>query len=456
MNFSLLPITIVPIKTFHQNEHRIQFSHSLIDYWNIDPNRSLAIHLGSHRIEASIERGVIRKDEIALSTDIFNKFVLPVQETRLIACYSNKNNTLTFGPIIGLLTELSDSDEEPYFRSIHTFCRELHDLVSDIGGFFYVFHLEDFVEDKLEGYYFQDDYWQKAAVPLPDVIYNRIHSRRLESSRFFQKFKAAIREKNIPFFNDQFLSKEVVHQYLFSEDYMHPYLPNTVAATEQTLKEMLDKYKSIFIKPNHGSQGRNIIKSSWVENKLLVEKSTGKEKDNTIFFDNYSQFSKWIMPYLKKRSYLAQQAIPLINYKNKQLDFRILCHKNISDSWKATSTVARISADQQFVSNIARGGKLMKPIKVLSLLSNRKTALQQLSLMKELAVEASSIISQKEGGLIGELGIDIGVDENENLWIIEANAKPSKNFEEHSNKIRPSAKALLEYFTFLSFSRRNE
>lgn len=456
MNFSLLPITIVPIKMLRQNDYLIQFSHSLIDYWNIDTSKSLVIQLGSHQIEATIERGAIRKDEIALSTNIFEELVLPIQDTRLVAQHSNKNNTLTLGPIIGLLTELRDTEEDPHFRSIHTFCQELHELVSNIGGFFYVFQLKDFLEEKLEGYYFQDERWRKAAVPLPDVIYNRIHSRRLEKSRFFQKLKADVNTKNIPVFNDQFLPKELVHQYLFSEDHMHPFLPDTIKATEQTLQDMLEKYKSVYIKPNHGSQGRNIIRSSWDGDKLLVEKSTGIGKDTPFFFENYSQFSKWITPYLEHRTYLVQQAIPLVNYKKRQLDFRILCHRNFTGSWKATSAVARISADKQFVSNIARGGELMKPIKILSLLSNRETAVQQLFLMKELAVEASSIISQNAAGLIGELGIDIGVDENRKLWIIEANAKPSKNFEEQSKKIRPSARALLEYFTFLSFSRRNE
>jgi predicted ATP-grasp superfamily ATP-dependent carboligase len=94
----------------------------------------------------------------------------------------------------------------------------------------------------------------------------------------------------------------------------------------------------------------------------------------------------------------------------------------------------------------------MKPLKIFSILSDQKTAIQQLAMMKELAVETASIISQKCDGLIGELGIDIGVDENGKLWIIEVNSKPSKNFEDSDKRIRPSAKALIEYAAALSFS----
>lgn len=95
----------------------------------------------------------------------------------------------------------------------------------------------------------------------------------------------------------------------------------------------------------------------------------------------------------------------------------------------------------------------MKPLHILSIFSNRETAIQQLKLMKELAIEACSLVTQMSDGIIGELGVDIGVDEEGKLWIIEINSKPSKNFEAESNKIRPSAKALLEYCTFLSFNK---
>lgn len=54
MTVSLLPITIVPVKMFQENQFRIQLSHSLVHYWNIDlqlPHllRWHACHSGNHR-----------------------------------------------------------------------------------------------------------------------------------------------------------------------------------------------------------------------------------------------------------------------------------------------------------------------------------------------------------------------------------------------------------------------
>ncbi|WNS76745.1 YheC/YheD family protein [Bacillus sp. DTU_2020_1000418_1_SI_GHA_SEK_038] len=454
MPLSLLPITIVPTKSFQKKNHSIKISRSLIHYWGMDEAKIFDVAVGSNRIPVNIESASITKDEIIMSEDLFRELMLPIQSTQFIAQFSQNKNTLTIGPVIGLLTEINLSDEkEPNFRSIHNFCMEMHEVISEKGGFFYVFSLTDYSNGNISGYYLVNESWYKSPVPLPDVIYNRIHSRRLEASIFFKKFKTAIVSRNIPIFNDHFLSKDKVNDLFISEEYLHPFLPETLLATEQSLEELMMKYDSIYIKPIHGSQGRNIIRVSKKMNSLQVEISTSMGREQANSFHTFSQFFKWVQPFLEKRTYIVQQGIPLIKYKNNQLDFRVLCHRSLQNSWKATSAVARISAQQQFVSNIARGGEMMKPIHVLTKLSDRKTAIQQLALMKELAVETSSIIGHHSDGLMGELGVDIGVDESGKLWIIEVNAKPSKNLGENENKIRPSTKALIEYCTFLTFSK---
>jgi glutathione synthase/RimK-type ligase-like ATP-grasp enzyme len=157
-----------------------------------------------------------------------------------------------------------------------------------------------------------------------------------------------------------------------------------------------------------------------------------------------------LKPYLHNRIYIIQQGIPLINFEDKTMDFRILVHKNQRNLWDVTSLVARISAEQQFVSNLAKGGKIMKPLVVLTSFFNKDTAVPLIAQMKELAIHAAEIISRNTNGITGELGIDIGVDNSGMPWIIEVNSKPSKNFEDSFTKIRPSAKAIIQFCTKLA------
>jgi len=93
----------------------------------------------------------------------------------------------------------------------------------------------------------------------------------------------------------------------------------------------------------------------------------------------------------------------------------------------------------------------MRPLNALAACMSKTRALEVLALMKELSIETASIISQLSPGITGELGIDIGVDLDGKLWLIEVNSKPSKSFEDGQVKIRPSAKAIIQYCTMLAF-----
>lgn len=350
-----------------------------------------------------------------------------------------------------MLTEISENEDgSPDFRSVHAFCEEIHHGLSEIGGLFYVFTLRDFSKESITGYCFEDDYWTKRTFPLPDVIYNRIHSRRLEYGELFQQLYQYVQEQNISFFNYRFLSKWEVHRMLLLEEHMHPYLPQTSLYSKENLENMLDEHHSVFLKPVHGSQGRNIIRLSKHNTEFCFKTSAGTNENSTSL-PSLTQLLEALEKQTKRRLYLIQQEIPLITYDGRKLDFRILCHKNKQESWIVTSSVARISALQQFVSNIARGGEMIKPLKALANYFDRAVALQIFALMKEIAVECAAIIEQQSDGETGELGIDLGVDPSGHVWIIEVNSKPSKKFEEPGKKIRPSARAIVCYSTALAF-----
>jgi glutathione synthase/RimK-type ligase-like ATP-grasp enzyme len=450
MSLSYLTITFKPGKMF-QDKDSIKVSHSLYHHWNLDAGQHLSLKIGKKECLVAVESASIPKDEIHMEAGLFSYFQLAAEELRLIARYAGRDRRLTAGPVIGLMTEINEEDEDVSFRSVHSFCGELQAGIEELGGLFYVFHIKDFREGSLSAYCWRNGSWVKETVPFPTVIYNRIHSRKLESGKYFGNFKYKLQELDIPMFNDCFLSKDLVYDILAGEDHMKPYLPETRLLGARSLEDMLCQYQEVFIKPVNGSQGRNIVRLSAAESRLTASFSSAGTAHEQKSFPDSAAFLKWFEPQLRRRMYLIQEPIQLASLNGRQLDFRVLCHKGPQNSWRATSAVARVSAEQQFVSNIARGGETMKPVKALSLVADRATAVQQAALMKELAIEAAGIISNASEGLVGELGMDIGVDQQGKLWIIEANSKPSKNFEEADQRIRPSAKALIEYFIWLSF-----
>jgi glutathione synthase/RimK-type ligase-like ATP-grasp enzyme len=446
---SLTMVAIIPRKTKKQTENSIQMSSQLYKHLQINNTQEVQLMIGKKQVEITIQIKEMESTEILFPENLYSELHLPVKPLTFHARYLYDVHILHLGPVIALLTDFKSSTEvAPHFRSIHSFCEELHQGVTEIGGFFYVFSFRDFTT---RGYFFEKGTWHSFVPPLPDVIYNRIHSRRLEYTDDFVNFRKKLTELNIPYFNDRFLSKWEVHERLVNENHLKPHIPETKIFSKENLFEFGKKYETLFIKPIHGSQGRNIFKLTKEKNLFTIKTSLPSIPEglsNPFSLEDIYQFLKTL---LNSRIYILQQGIPLTAYESRGMDFRVLCHKTFNNHWNVTSVVARISAEDEFVSNIARGGEILAPLKALGYLMNKKDAKETLARMKELSIETAAALSLQSPGIIGELGIDIGIDEESHPWLIEVNSKPSKNFDDGQMKIRPSAKAIIQFCTLLTF-----
>ena len=457
MATSYLQIMVIPTQKLHSRDHTIHISLALASYLQVLSLSTIYLKIGTQCLKVRIKVTELAKNEIHVSPALFSYFQIPIESTKFLSQYNKDSNTLLLGPIIALMTDITESDDGPSFQSIHTFCEELHYYTKQTGGVFYLFSSENFKPNEINGYYYRNG-WKKHTFPPPDVVYNRIHSRKKERSETFIKIKNKMTEMNIPFFNDRFLSKWDVHEMLLKEEHLDAHLPETLLFTKENFLRLLNKHSSLFLKPINGSQGRKILHLYKEGTSFIVKVSTGMQSDNFMSFTQVDQFFSWFSRFRRKQIYIIQQGIPFLLYKNRHIDFRVLCHKNHHNEWKVTSIVARISGEKQFVANIARGGETYKPLEALTELFNKDVAKQQIKRMKELAKEIAGAVSRNTEGITGELGLDIGIDQDGKPWLIEVNSKPSKNnsIEQDEIKIRPSTKAIIELCTTLAFEYKNK
>ena len=347
-------------------------------------------------------------------------------------------------PIIAVLTEITEKDEkEPSFKNVHSFCEELNELVAKKDGFFYVFSLKGISKQGVKGFYYDDGLWRKENLPFPDVVYNRIHSRKSEASQVFRSFIELCNDLNIKVFNQRFLSKWEVHCWLETKKNLQPFLPETKLYRESELLRMIQHYSELYIKPINGSQGRGIF---WIKNQNNQYQLTYSEKDQLTYerFGDFYELKKALDRKIRNIPYLIQQGLPLLHDQGKRVDFRILCHQARIPEWSVSSVVARLSAENHFAANLALGGELLRPQRVLTSLFGKENTNLKITLLKELALESAQTISEFVPGLMIEVGIDLGINVEGNLWIIEINSKPSKNLGEQQTKIRPSARAIVD------------
>ena len=354
-------------------------------------------------------------------------------------------------PLIALVTEVFD--DPPYFRSIQSFCEELHHVSTLTNCYFYVTSINLFSTTKVKGFYYKDHEWKQADFPLPNVIYNRIHSRTLENSEEFLTWKKQMDQFGIPYFNSRFLSKWEVHELLSTHPPLTSRIPETKKYSLNTLNQIISQHPILFLKPIHGSQGRNIIRIMKSIDAFHLEVSGRTE--GPFLFKTLTSLLTFVDQQIGNRTYIIQQGIQLLTFEGRSLDFRVLCHRNSQELWQVTSIVARVTADQQIVSNISHGGEIIKPLIALTSYFDQDTSFQILAKLKKLSVDVAIHLTNQIDGVIGELGIDIGIDNQGNLWLIEVNSKPSKSFTNPSLTIRPSAKALIQYCKRLAMKQRD-
>ncbi|MEK5425101.1 YheC/YheD family endospore coat-associated protein [Cytobacillus sp. FSL R7-0680] len=448
--YTNIKIRVLP----YENKMVLELNPALAEHLLISNEEHIRLSLGQKQLTIRLIYRQVDEKELFISQSVFDYFNIPFEGHLMLVNYIVQSKVLSLGPIIAIMTDFFEMGDQspPHFRTIHQFCHEINQTVELLGGIAYVCHPKDIKETEVHGYINIEGEWKKQLLPLPDVIYNRVHSRKIESSPSFANLKNLLYKNAIPFFNEQFLSKKDVYDFLFDETHLRTYLPETADYSKEKLLYFIEKYPSIFIKPVNGSQGKQIIHIRKNKDMYAVGYSSGKKAKTSHPFHHLDSFISQFEKEHRTSNYIIQEGIPLIQLNKRPIDFRILCHKNRQNIWKVTSAVARISNAEQFVSNLAQGGEMRKPLALLTTLFDKTTAIQILALMKEISIELCTMIDQKTFGLYGELGIDMGVDYEGHLWMIEANSKPSKQIDGEFNQIRPSARALVEYCTFLAFS----
>jgi glutathione synthase/RimK-type ligase-like ATP-grasp enzyme len=363
---------------------------------------------------------------------------------------ANEGEKMNSTRAIAVITEISETNETNHFGSIHDFCIELAEYAERKGFLFYVTSLTIYTGNERLGYMWENNSWVKTLVPEAGCIYNRIHSRKTEHSPKFQEFLQHLQNNHIPIFNERYLNKWEVYHCLSNYEYLCPFLPETQMFTsKQTLEQFLNEYETVFIKPIHGSQGKKIFRIQKKEGHFLLDYSTFSVEKEQI----YSSVSALFLALKEriKQPVIIQQGVPLQTYKNRPVDFRLLCHRVNDSKWQVTSSVARVASEESFVSNAARGGELFHINDMLKELYEPSTSTLQKNFLKELSLEIAAALSASTAGLYGEFGIDLALDTCGKSWVIEVNTKPSKNLDMpfSARRIRPSAKAIIDYCTYL-------
>ncbi|WP_239615159.1 YheC/YheD family endospore coat-associated protein [Cohnella mopanensis] len=433
----------------------LMLGESLMKQWKIPAQQHLALQFGSFRHSVTIVpvprfEGLRISQTLARRIGIFSGTPLRIQ-------YKTTTRTLALGPLIGVMVSRDNPGQaDKPFGDITMFCRELTDACRSQGAYVYFFTPKAIGSSlsSVEGWVYTKS-WNKMVLPAPDVVNNRLTSRKLENRPIVQQFMREIKHRfGAHVFNEKFLDKSEVFEALKKDSSLQRYLPESHSLQNYTmLKSMCSRYSSVFLKPVRGSLGKGIIRLSRIgpENWQASYATVGGTKKQS--YSSLVKLFSTIAAKMKTVRYLVQQGLNLIEIGGRPVDYRALTQKNASGKWVITSIVARTAGSHHFVSNLARGGTL----------STVRESVAKSNLPVQFRGDASSRLSRAALDIargvdthipahFGELGIDLALDTMGRVWLLEVNSKPSKNDNTPLNegKIRPSVRMLIQYARYIS------
>ncbi|MDR6224292.1 YheC/YheD family protein [Desmospora profundinema] len=269
--------------------------------------------------------------------------------------------------------------------------------------------------------------WKR--VPLPRLIHNRIkpmiHTPALTRLQ---------RWPGTTLFNgENRLDKWRVDRILRKNPDLAQRLPETALASQEEMIRLLDTYGSVYVKPRDRSLGLGILRVDRVgkTGKVKVVEANGSRGE----IGSLSSFCKIFRVVGKRPFYLIQQAIPLVEEDGCPVDLRVTVQRDGTGEWQVSGMVAKKGLRYGIVTNVAAGGVAVKIDPVLKTAfpdSERREQVRKH--VVETAVAAARQLSRKVPYL-ADLGMDIGVDREGNVWIIEVNGRDLRITFRHAKEL---------------------
>lgn len=374
--------------------------------------------------------------------------------------YDKQADMLHLGPTIGILaTNLPNrGDCDP--TSVQAELIYLNHISKTLPGQTYVFTPASINWDNLtvRGYSYGPSSqgrgsWLSSIYPLPDVVYDRISSRKGEARQQIKNAKMNLMQQPyLQYFNPSFLNKWNVHEMLLTNPGLHQHLPETRPLTTDNLANMLRVYKTVYVKPSNGSLGMGIIRVTQ-DRKDTLHYVVHRRKRFRSTADNAADFISRTRSIRGDKPYIVQQGIDMATYHGSPFDIRIIYQKNGNGEWQLSKKFVRVAPRGSSVANLSSGGKAL-PSKIIMRAIFRKAALieEKNQQIKAFCHQVATTIERTSQMVYGELGLDLGLDKNGNIWLIEVNSKPRKTTVTEMSKIimRNAFKRPLEYSIYLA------
>ncbi|WP_151735467.1 YheC/YheD family protein ['Paenibacillus yunnanensis' Narsing Rao et al. 2020] len=356
-------------------------------------------------------------------------------------------------PVIAILTT---SDRVKQFKGNRNNFRDIITRGRELGYVVYVVTVRDLKLDErtVNGYVpsASGKLWYSMSFPLPQVVYNRIPNRNEEEKApVARKISECLEHEHIHLYNPNFFNKWNLFEWLKESRATAKHVPKTRRLrSAATLSAMLKSHDSLYLKPESGKAGKGIMRLKYLEDATLPYRlQIQSDKKNTTY-KAASIERLWLRISREKGAarYIVQQAIGLAAFHGRPFDLRVLLQKNGRGAWGVTGIGARLAGSRSITTHVPRGGSVEDPATMLSEHFGTEQASAILKVVPATALLLARQIERASEATLGEMSMDLGVDEAGGLWFFEANSRPMKFDEPNIRKL--SLERIFQYSQHLA------
>ncbi len=406
--------TIYRIQPIDEKSPTLFINPDTADRLGISRKKYMILSFGSSRVFAEVSHSrELSETELRLSGTLISDLHLPVYLELEIYVAQNE---MMLGPCIGMLMSKKFKNiTASFLEKMKIYVKSYNEL----HGAIVVFALDkiDTNGKLVEGYCYNpvSRNFEKGIFPLPCSMY-----RSIGLSDHWKSFFLSVLGDRV--FNNHYFNKWDMYQWFSGKADINIQIPFTsVYKATQDVFDSLEKFNKVYIKPVAGLRGHGVIQVAR-ENGTYVFRYREDGVNLRKVMQNKDQADEYIRDKFAHGRYLIQQAIELIQFRGGVVDFRCIMQKDQSKEWVCKAIIGRYGERDSVVSNISSGGRAFKINKINKIalpLSDEKIA----HLDDEISFSALQVCrALDEYGLnCGTLGLDIGVDNKENLWLIEIN-----------------------------------
>lgn len=352
-------------------------------------------------------------------------------------------------PIIGILTwrEGKRFAEPAYFRKLFRAGEEL-------GCTLFLFSPPDVLAggSRVRGFIPTSGGWQARMFPRPDAVIDRY---RYSPGEAFKRYVAFRKSSDFLYANNRLANKWRVHEVLYRDSRMHPWLPETVLYSRANLHKMLTRHATIYIKPVNGTGGRNILS---VEKRANGYHLLGRDRQRarvSLVFKQLESVQSRVKKWATKDKYIVQQGLHLDLVPDRAVDMRLLIQKDGAGRWSITGAGMRVGGAMSATSNLHGGGKAVSAETFLQRRFGEARAQEIMQDCERLAYQTMDTLEGHFGRMM-EMGLDIGIDIHGRPWLIEVNPKPGREIFREMGAMRKYKEAIQKPVQYAIYLARTE